>query len=324
METTQESSNTGSGAKRGLNITILLLLCVGLIGAGAFGIYERMQKNKYKEELKIQTGDLQSKNAKTFSTIENNLAELNAREGILAPPLGKETSGTYEDRIARSINALETVMKKNHEMIDNLRAQVGAKDTRIQRFEKQMAKISKRLNEFKSKNESLTVQIESLQKDLDMANQMRSSISDELALRKKELEEKSAAVEKQSADLAAKEKELHTAYYTVGTYKELKENNVVEKEGGIIGLGSATALKKDFDRKHFNQIDILNYTSIPVFSKSVQIITNHNTNSYEIVRGANGEVQWLKITDPQKFWENSKYLVVIKKGPTAAATASIY
>jgi myosin heavy subunit len=320
METTE---NTGSGESRNrLKNTTLVILGAGVIALGAFGFYERNQKEKYKEDLKTQISELQQKSVSTCQAIENNLAEINAKEGLLPAP-GKETNSTSEERIQKNIAMIEHVMKKNHELIESLKTSVGERDKKLLRFQKLMAKLDKRLNDYKTKTETLTAQTESLQKDLDDANKMRESISAELAQKQKELDDKAAEVEKQSAQIKEKDNALHTGYYTVGTYKELKENNVVEKGGGVLGLGRENSLKKDFSRKNFSKVDIYTFTSIPVFSERAQIITNHSTDSYEIVRGPKGEVQWIKITNPEKFWENSKYLVVLKKGEPTAASASV-
>jgi hypothetical protein len=320
-----ETTETGSGEKKGgFKNFMLVFLGAGVIALGALSISEHKQKNRLKEDLKSQITLAEEKNMKTCEAIENNLSEISAKEGILPAPAGKEVNATSEERIQRSIKAIETVMTKNRELIANLKNTVGERDKKLLKFEKQMARLDKRLKEYKTQTESLTAQTESLQKDLSLANQMRETIADELALKEKDLQEKADRIEQQSQVISAKDKELHTGYYAVGDYKELKDNDVLGKEGGIIGLGSTKTLKKDFNRNYFNKIDIYNYTSIPVFSRNAEIITNHTTGSYEIVHGPNDEIQWIKITNPEKFWENSKYLVIVKKGETTPASASIY
>jgi hypothetical protein len=103
---------------------------------------------------------------------------------------------------------------------------------------------------------------------------------------------------------------LHTAYYTTGTWKELKEKQVLTKEGGVLGLGRAKVLKEDFNNKAFTSVDITKVQSIPLQSTGAQLVTNHPSDSYTIeIKG--DQVSDLRILDPEKFWATSKYLVVV-------------
>ena len=91
--------------------------------------------------------------------------------------------------------------------------------------------------------------------------------------------------------------------------KELKEKKILDKKGGIAGIGSGKNLNKDFDKKLFNTIDIRNKTSFEINSKKMKIITTHPTNSYQVY----GEkpVDSLVVKDPMEFWSVSKYLVIV-------------
>jgi len=51
-------------------------------------------------------------------------------------------------------------------------------------------------------------------------------------------------------------------------------------------------------------------TEIPVESKRFEIITDQDPSSYSLVY-ENDKVNSSKITNPEKFWGKSKYLVVV-------------
>jgi hypothetical protein len=104
---------------------------------------------------------------------------------------------------------------------------------------------------------------------------------------------------------------LHTAYYATGTENELKENNVIDKKGGFLGINPVTQLKTDFNANRFNKIDYYEFYNIPLNSKKAKMITNHPTNSYKW-RKKGDTIVCLTITDPEEFWKASKYLVIIK------------
>jgi galactitol-specific phosphotransferase system IIB component len=97
----------------------------------------------------------------------------------------------------------------------------------------------------------------------------------------------------------------------VGTYKQLKTKNVVEKEGGIAGLGSSEKLKSDFNQEYFTKVDITKVQNIPLHTKKAELITAHPIGSYEFEKNDKKVITNLIITDPEKFWEASKYLIVM-------------
>jgi hypothetical protein len=104
---------------------------------------------------------------------------------------------------------------------------------------------------------------------------------------------------------------LHKAYYTTGTSKELVGKQVISKEGGFLGLGKSKELKDDFNTSAFTPIDITKMEKIEISAKDAELITNHPSDSYKIERTDKKEVKDLLITDPEKFWSSSKYLVVV-------------
>jgi hypothetical protein len=104
---------------------------------------------------------------------------------------------------------------------------------------------------------------------------------------------------------------LHTVYYAVGTAKELKKKNVITKEGGIIGVGSTTELKQNFNTSYFTKSDQTQLSVLPLYSRFEKIVTNHPTTSYRVTN--NQKSDSLIITDAKAFWSQSKYLVVIVK-----------
>jgi len=68
------------------------------------------------------------------------------------------------------------------------------------------------------------------------------------------------------------------------------------------------AIKND----NFTKIDYTQISTIPVNSKKVELVTTHPDGSYKIEKN-NDLVSDILITDPEKFWSASKYLVVLTK-----------
>ncbi len=102
---------------------------------------------------------------------------------------------------------------------------------------------------------------------------------------------------------------LNTAHFVVGNPKDLKEKEIVVKKGGFLGLfGRVDKLNPQFSRNEFSTVDILTDTIIPLQGDKFKIVTAHPADTYTIVDSTEEKV--LEITDPDKFWAASKYLVV--------------
>lgn len=304
---------TEKDADRSVNVfknVLLVLLGFTFIGE-SYIIYKQHQEKKV-----LQT-DLDTKVANaelSFKAIESNLNDINKREGNIFSALNTNEAkalANVQERITSEIEAINQLMAKNHKLIDDLTASVGEKDERIAKYKKSVAALDKKLKDYRTRTQTLTTQADALRTELEETKKASASIAEALQAKTAELETKSKVIADQTAELDKKDKQIRTAYYTVGTYKELKDKNVLDKEGTFLGLAGAKTLKDDFDHNYFNKIDIYSYTSIPVFSKDAELVTTHDKNSYELVRGPDEEIQYIKITDQDKFWENSKYLVVV-------------
>jgi len=155
----------------------------------------------------------------------------------------------------------------------------------------------------------MTRQIE--EKDVEIAQ-----LRDKLEQMNIQIEILSSSVESLTAEGKAKTQviseqteELNTAYYVIGTKKELRDQNIITMEGGFAGIGRNKKMKEDFNQDYFTRVDITQLKSIPVLRKKADIITTHPAQSYKIY----GEktVDSIVITNPKAFWSASKYLVII-------------
>lgn len=105
------------------------------------------------------------------------------------------------------------------------------------------------------------------------------------------------------------EREKRRVRYLVGNKSELDRSKAIKKTGGILGVGGTLKLSDKLDDSYFQAADyvILKEISLGHTSK-VNLITTHPKGTYIIVETP-GE-KFLKVTNPEKFWSTSKYLVV--------------
>ena len=68
---------------------------------------------------------------------------------------------------------------------------------------------------------------------------------------------------------------MNTVYYSYGTENELKENRVIEKKNGFMGIGKKTALKDELNDKYFTRLDATKNSTIKIFGDDMHFITYH-------------------------------------------------
>ena len=96
-----------------------------------------------------------------------------------------------------------------------------------------------------------------------------------------------------------------------GESKALKEQGIVTKEGGVLGLGGSKTLDvSGLDASMFKSVDSRDLDEVLIYSKKAKLITKHPEGSYEWVMADDGKVDRLKITSKNAFWQASDYLVV--------------
>ena len=255
-------------------------------------------ENSIKDSIENVTGNLNGKlNEKdaaiqelvsSFNEIQENLNAIKEKEKIISKVTSDGDVKSKEDQIKEDIQSIYDLMAKNKDRIGSLSKKLKNSKLKIEGLEKMIENMQATLNLKDSEIEELKTKIEGL--NVELSN----------------LTTNYKAVENESNQ---KTEIINTAFYAIGTSKELKENNVITKEGGIIGLGKTTKLSSDFNKEYFTKINIEKTTSINLGAKKIKMLTTHPSSSYKLV----GEkpIEKLEITNTKEFWSASKYLVII-------------
>jgi chromosome segregation ATPase len=234
---------------------------------------------------------------KEFNQVEENLAAIEKKQTTIAKnSRNNELQARQIDRINDNIRGIADLMKENKEKMANLEKRLKRSGSKLANFEKMVASLNDQVVQKDKQLEEMNVRLTALNTQVDKLNTDLTASNTENEARGKTIDEQTT--------------KLHTAYYTTGTFKELKEKQVLVKEGGVLGLGSQKELKDNFNSKAFTPIDITKVQTIPLQSTGAQLVTNHPSDSYTIeIKG--DQVSDLRILDPEKFWATSKYLVVV-------------
>jgi regulator of replication initiation timing len=186
--------------------------------------------------------------------------------------------------------------------LDDVRKKLGKSNFKVEELEKMVNHLTQQLEEKDREIASLKAELENMNIEI-------TALTMDVGNLKQQNAEKETLIKDQEGVINDKITELNTAYYVVGTKKDLKDNNIITAEGGFIGIGKNKKLKQDFNDKFFTKIDITKTTQIPIPGKKPKIITNHPTESYKI--SGEGDSAILEIINANSFWKSSKYLVVV-------------
>lgn len=224
----------------------------------------------------------------TFNEIQENLNTIKEKEKIVTKNTVNGDVKSKEDQIKEDIQAIYDLMGKNKSRINSL---------------------SKKLKDSNLKLEGMATMIENLQNSLNMKDEEITELKNKMESLHIELSTLNTDYKEVQDENDAKTAVIKTAYYAFGTSKELKEKNIITKEGGFIGIGKTHKVKEDFNKEYFTKVNTDETTTINIGAKKAKIITTHPSGSYKLI----GEktVEKIEITNAEEFWSVSKYLVII-------------
>ncbi len=231
-----------------------------------------------------------------INAISENLALIKSRENLITVAGESEGGRRPVEEIDNDIKAIDRLLRENRAKIESLQrsaAQLRKANLRIDGLEKMIADMNRQLAEKKA-------EVEQLRESLVRMGDEVKSLTEEVAVR-------SAEVENLSGEKVELQNQLNTVYYIVGAEKELCDAQIINKQG-FIGRTLTVGRNSNFDS--FTMTDSRLLSEVPVGQKKATLVTSHPEGSYELVTDANKVVEKLIITDPVRFWESSKILII--------------
>lgn len=263
------------------------------------------EAKKKAEELQARTDSLMSQTLqkdeainefiRSINEIQGTLDTIKMKENIinLSTDRGGELKLSAKDQIKNDIQSIYGMMQKNQETINALTKKLKNSSLKVDELQKMVARLNADIAQKSADIEDLRAKLAKMNIAFDMANLKIDTLARTVRTQDRKLDD-------QSQTIAAQDAALHTAYYVIGTSKELKKSGVI-KSGEVLS---------DFNKDLFTQIDIRKTTEISVLSKKAKILSSHPSSSYKF-NGDKKLIQSLTITDYKTFWSNSKYLVIV-------------
>lgn len=239
----------------------------------------------------------------TINEIEQGLSSIRESESILSVQTadGIEIQKGSKEQLKRDVEAIQSAIKNYQEEIKKLQ-----NDNRLQssQFKKRLAAMQKELKEKSAIIETISKQLEEKEAQIIQKDQQIATLDKTVSSLKEEVTNLSSEGDMLKAKVADQEAEIYSVYYIVGSKSELIEAGVMTKGG----LFKSSKVSYQAEKDAFVKIDLREISQINTNAKKAKVMSIHPKGTYAFVDN-DGEMV-LNISDPEKFWEQTKYLVI--------------
>ena len=233
----------------------------------------------------------------TFNEVQEGIRRINEAEGRVTIADGGPESASSREVIRENMEFIQQAMQQNRDMIAQLQEKL--KNSSIK-----ATKIKKTIENLQSQIEAQAARIQELEASLAEKDALIEAQGDAIAGLSNDVASLTEENRVKNEKVQAQDKELNTAWFVFGTKSELKEQKILTN-GDVLKSGN-------FNKDYFTKIDIRYDKDLKFYSKSAQLLSTHPAGSYQLTKDKQGLYE-IHITDAQKFWSVSKYLVVLVK-----------
>jgi chromosome segregation ATPase len=280
--------------------TLKMILLLALISS-MFGCKNKKEAEQLSEAnryLTIQAERCDSILNDYRSLVYEIEAELNKSLPEGATPEEISDLNQLRARISGTIANINTLMKESEQRAQTLR--------------NRNYNVNSRVSEMESEMDSLNIQIRERDSLINVYNQQIAELNSNIEERDSKISELNTGSTQLNTELEQMTNRMHTAYFISGSEDELREQDIILKTGGFLGfLGRVNKLNPQLDANDFETIDVREKTSFAVSGNSdkLEFISQHPSGSYDI-ESVNDDSATINVTDPDKFWQVTKFLVV--------------
>lgn len=233
----------------------------------------------------------------TFNEVQEGIRRINEAEGRVTIADGNPERASNREVIRENMEFIQQAMQQNREMIAQLQEKLKNSSIKATKMQKTIENLQSQIDAQAARIQELEATLAEKDALIEIQGDAIAGLSNDVAALTEDNRAKNEKVQ-------AQDKELNTAWFVFGTKSELKEQKI---------LANGDVLKnEDFNKDYFTKIDIRYDKDLKFYSKSAQLLSTHPAGSYKLTKDKEGQYE-LHITDPQKFWSVSKYLVVLVK-----------
>ena len=209
----------------------------------------------------------------------------------------------------QEIEMIDELVIRSKATVSSLEEKLKSANLKTNVFKNRVSRLSAQLKEREATIVSLKETVEARDESIKLMTAQVDELIETTSAKDLTIEEKNGEILK----LTEENNTLNRAYLAIGSFKELKDRGLVQRQGGFLWFGRTIDVMEDADRGKFLEVDIRQVNQLPVKAANLSLLSEHPADSYEIVPGDTEEMKVLEITDPEAFWKASRYLVISKK-----------
>ena len=279
-------------------ILAIAAIIMGILWSGSNGKLKDMElKNqKITKEYDIATA--------TLNDIQGSLDSLDKDLlGSISP--NDELGGTAQDRRTRllgNIASMRTQIETDKKKISTLESQLAASKGQLKGVQAMIDKLKGSVAD----KEAILSQLQT------KLNTMSATLESERRLSAEEIAERERTITSKDNKLTEQEHAANVMYYIVGTRKDLMDKGIINRKGGLLGIGKVSTVNKKYDTDKFTMFNLLDTPTITFDATKggFSILSDQAASSYTVER--NDKMNILTITDPQSFRRHKALVIEIK------------
>ncbi|MDE5857634.1 MAG: hypothetical protein K2H32_04685 [Muribaculaceae bacterium] len=233
-----------------------------------------------------------------MNDISEGMMQIKSIENILGSTSLSGESTSRREQLINDMHAIESALAERRQRLEELEKKLKSSNSNnavlqrsIETLKEQIASQETTINDLRDELAKANIQIGELTQSVDSLSNTVTAVT----VAKEQVEQANATLTN----------EINTVYYAIGSDKELKDAGVL-KNGGF--LRGAKINPDEFGANTFNKADRRNLKTIPLHSKKAKVMTQQPTDSY--ILEDDGTQKVLTITNPDRFWNQSPYLVI--------------
>lgn len=287
--------------------SLLIIAAVAAIGFSACNKREAEQNRLLETENKNLSSQLaiaeDSKDSLILlmNDVYTGIEQINEQENLLYNLRGNGDEAMVRQTLVENLARIKEELKEKQDLLTKYSAQLNDNNDKNNILRNQVVALQKKLSSSESRVSELVAQVEKLQNENGELKKDLESTQEEMKMVSASNDSLANETARQGAQLLQNEKDLNLVYYAIGTKNELKDNQILGKNNKV--------LQGNYNQNYFTSADKRKITTIDCKNKKAEILTNQPADSYRFEEGANKN-KILVITNPDRFWNASRYLVI--------------
>lgn len=312
----EDSRPGGGGSAKTILVAVLIVLMVAALG---YMYHTLVQKNRQISQLQQENtlGEEEQKKLNSYITeitdtvnmVETKLRDVRSKQvAITGMVTQSENDANKKNKLINDITLIEDQLKKDKKDVVDLQSKIKKSNLRITFLDDMVANLQKEIEKNEKSMADLRVTLEQKDQVIRDKDVVIKSKEDTLSYTKQNLRMVVGELEQTNQAL---DETRNTAYYVIGTKKDLLAKKVLVETGSF--LHKSVNLSRDFDNASFTKIHIgkVNEFTVGCAAKEVKLMPAPSAASYQLEETSKNSCV-LKVTNPEQFWK-MRYLVVLVK-----------